>query len=140
MTDQNDPQQTPPELQKEESLAPEGVEHARQAPVYRPHTDIIDSESEVVLRVNLPGVNEERTDLTLEKNVLTIRGRAEVPHYEGFELAYGEYGVGDFERSFKLSDEIDRNQIEASVKQGVLTVRLPKVKTPITQKISVSAG
>jgi HSP20 family molecular chaperone IbpA len=140
MTDQNELKQTHQELQKEESPTPEGVERTQQATIYRPHADIIDSETEVVLRVNLPGVNEDRTDLTLEKNVLTIRGRAEVPHYEGFELAYGEYGVGDFERSFKLSDEIDRDKIEASVKQGVLTVHLPKVKTAQKQKITVSAG
>lgn len=140
MTDQNDPKQTNQELQKQETPTPEGVERTREAPVYRPHADIIDSDSEVILRVNLPGVNEERTELTLEKNVLTIRGHAQVPHYEGFELAYGEYGVGDFERSFKLSDEIDREGIEASVKQGVLTVHLPKVKQARTQKIAVSAG
>lgn len=140
MTDQKNPKQTNQDLQKEETPTPEGVERTQEAPVYRPRADIVDSESEVVLRVNLPGVNEERTDLTLDKNVLTIRGRAEVPHYEGFELAYGEYGVGDFERSFKLSDEIDRDKIEASVKHGVLTVHLPKIKTAQKQKIAVSAG
>lgn len=140
MTDQHDPQQPQRELQKQETPAPEGVEHTRQSPVYRPHADIIDSEERVTLRVNLPGVNEDRTDLTLEKNVLTIRGHVDVPHYEGFEPAYGEYGVGDFERSFKLSEEIDRDGIEATVKHGVLTVTLPKVKNAVQQKIAVSAG
>lgn len=140
MTDQNESKQTHSEFQKAESPSPEGVEHTRQATVYRPHADIIESESGVLLRINLPGVNEDRTDLTLEKNVLTIQGRAEVPDYQGFELAYGEYGVGDFERSFKLSDEIDRDGIEASVKQGVLTVHLPKIKRAEKQKIAVSAG
>lgn len=140
MTDQHDSQQPQQELQKQETPVPEGVEHTRQSPVYRPHADIIDSEERVTLRVNLPGVNEDRTDLTLEKNVLTIRGHVDVPHYEGFEPAYGEYGVGDFERSFKLSEEIDRDGIQATVKQGVLTVTLPKVKNAVQQKIAVSAG
>lgn len=140
MTDHNDPQQTHQELQKQETPAPEGVEHIRQSPVYRPHADIIDSEDRVTLRLNLPGVNEDRTDLTLEKNVLTIRGRIDAPRYEGFELAYSEYGVGDFERSFKLSEDIDRDGIQANVKHGVLTVTLPKLKTAVKQRIAVSAG
>ena len=140
MTDHNDPQQTDQGLHREETSTPAGVEHAPSSPVYRPHADIIDGESNVVLRLNMPGVNEERTDLTLEKNVLTIRGHVDAPHYDGFELTHGEYGVGDFERSFKLSDEIDRENIQASVKQGVLTVHLPKVKTVENQKIAVSAG
>jgi len=132
--------QTQQELGKQESPTPEGVEPTRQTRVYRPHVDIIDGADLVTLRVNVPGVNEDRTDLTLEKNVLTIRGHVETPTYEGFELAYGEYGVGDFERSFQLTDEIDREGIKARVKNGVLTVELPKVKEAATQKISVSAG
>lgn len=128
------------ELQKQESPIPEGVEPARETRLYRPHVDIVDGVDQVTLRVNIPGVNEERTDLTLEKNVLTIRGHVAPPNLEGFDLAYGEYGVGDFERSFQLTDEIDREGIQASVKNGVLTIELPKVKAASKQKITVSAG
>ncbi|MBD3673722.1 MAG: Hsp20/alpha crystallin family protein [Planctomycetaceae bacterium] len=128
------------ELQKQESPTPEGAEPTRETRLYRPHVDILDSADKVTLRVNLPGVNEERTDLTLEKNILTIRGHIDPPHYEGFELVYGEYGVGDFERSFQLTNEIDREGIQASVRNGILTVELPKVKQASKQKITVAAG
>ena len=139
-TELNQQDQSSHELQKQESPAPEGVEPARQTRLYRPHVDIVDGADQVTLRVNVPGVNEERTDLTLEKNVLTIRGHVTPPSYEGFDLTSAEYGIGDFERSFQLTDEIDREGIQATVKNGVLTVVLPKVKETAKQKIAVSAG
>ena len=140
MNSSNASEQCCSELQTEETSVLEGSERLQTATVYRPHADIVDSEINVVLHLNLPGVNEGCTDLTLEKNVLTIRGNVEAPQYDGFQLTHGEYGVGDFERSFMLSDEIDRERIQASIKQGVLTVNLPKLSTETKQKISVTAG
>lgn len=133
-------EQSQQDLQKQESPTPEGVEPTRQTRTYRPHVDIVDSPQHVTLRVNLPGVNEDRTELTLEKNVLTIHGYVKPAHYEGYELVGSEYGLGDFERSFQLTNEIDREGIEAVVRNGVLTVQLPKVKEQSKQKISVNAG
>jgi HSP20 family molecular chaperone IbpA len=58
---------------------------------------------------------------------------------EGYRLAYAEYRVGDFHRRFTLSDQIDRNKIEAAVKDGVLRLHLPKAE-PTTRKIAVKTG
>lgn len=87
----------------------------------------------------MPGVDENSVDITLEQNVLTINGYAALVEPEGYRLADAEYRVGDYQRRFTLSDQIDRDKIEAMVKDGVLRLRLPKVK-PTARKIAVKAG
>jgi HSP20 family molecular chaperone IbpA len=88
----------------------------------------------------VPGVDESTLDITLEKSVLTISGYADVPEQGDLSLLYAEYESGDYERRFSLSDQIDQDGIEASVKDGVLTLTLPKAKTAVARKISVNAG
>jgi len=125
---------------KEEFRTPEGVERTASRAVFRPRVDILETPEAIVLAADMPGVDETNTDITLEKNVLTIKGNVVPVSLEGYTLAYCEYDVGDFERSFTISDEIDRDGIEACVKNGVLRVTLPKAKQASSQKISVSAG
>lgn len=137
MTEQRNPEV---QLTKEDCTTQEGVERTYSQRVYRPQVDIIDGPERILLRVNMPGVDEEHVDVTLEKNVLTIHGNVAPPQYDGYQLVYSEYGVGDYERSFKLSNEIDRDKIAATVSRGVLTLELPKVKTAVQTKIPVSAG
>lgn len=127
-------------LTKEECQEPAGVERTGQRAVFRPHVDIIDGPEQVSLRVNMPGVNENSVDLTLEKNILTIHGRVDDSSFSGFELTHAEYGVGDYERSFRLTNEVDREGIEAKMKDGVLRVQLQKSKQAIQQKIPVKLG
>ena len=137
MTEQHNPEV---QLTKEDCTTQEGVERTYSQRVYRPHVDIIDGAEHILLRINMPGVDEDRIDVTLEKNVLTIHGRVALPEYNGYQLVYSEYGVGDYERSFKLSNEIDRDKIDATVSRGVLTLKLPKIKAAVQTKIPVSAG
>jgi HSP20 family molecular chaperone IbpA len=75
--------------------------------------------------------------LTLDKNVLTIRGTVEQPSFEGYKPVRFEYGVGDFERVFTISDDVNRDGIEATVKDGVLQLRLPKTEQSARRKINV---
>lgn len=117
-----------PSERRQKTQASEGVERTRSRTVYRPMVDIIESADAVTLLSDMPGVDEKNTDITLDNNVLTVSGAVEPPRYEGYTLAYAEYGVGDYERAFTLSDEIDRDRIEATVKDGVLQVVLPKSK------------
>jgi HSP20 family protein len=93
-----------------------------------------------VLVMDVPGVDQEGVEIVLDKRVLTINAYPAFERPEPFTLAYAEYGEGDFQRSFSLSDEIDREKIEANVKNGVLTLRLPKAPASKPQKISVKAG
>jgi HSP20 family molecular chaperone IbpA len=76
----------------------------------------------------------------LEKGVLTLQGAVEPEAPEGYSLAYAEYRVGDYVRRFSLSDEIDQEAIEATLKDGVLRLTLPKITEARTRKIAVKAG
>jgi HSP20 family molecular chaperone IbpA len=73
----------------------------------------------------------------LEKNILSISATIEPVRTNGYELTYAEYEEGDFQRSFRLSDEIDRDRIEAAVRDGVLQLRLPKAQGEAARKIAV---
>jgi HSP20 family molecular chaperone IbpA len=88
----------------------------------------------------MPGVDENTVEIILEKNVLTLRGFIDVVAPANHKLVYAEYEAGDYERSFTLSDEIDRDKIEASLKNGVLNVWLAKAGPAKTRKISVKAA
>ena len=128
------------ETQKEEAPSGEGAERTRQRRAYVPRSDIYESPDAMVIVSDMPGVDENTLDIMLEKNVLTISGYANVPSPEGLALAYAEYESGDYERRFVLSDQVDQENIAASVKDGVLTVTLPKSKTAVARKITVDAG
>jgi HSP20 family molecular chaperone IbpA len=128
------------EAQKEEAQAPEGVERTRPGRTYVPRVDIYELEDEVVLLADVPGVDENGLDITLEKNTLTINGYVHFEPPQGYDLAYAEYGIGNYYRTFSLSDEVDKNDIEATIKNGVLRLIMPKAKEAKTRKVSVRAG
>lgn len=125
------------EAQKQE-VVEEGAERTRDRVAFVPHTDIYETEEQIVVVADMPGVDAESVDITLEKNILTLNGYVEPTAPEGYTLAYAEYRVGDYQRSFSLSNEIDQDQIEAKIKDGVLYLHLPKVG-PQTRKIAVKA-
>ena len=118
----------------------EVAESTRDAQTYSPRADIIETGDNLTLIADMPGVSESDVEITLEKNVLTIRGHVSQPEHEGFKLAYGEYPEGSFERSFALSEGVDRDSIAATVNNGVLRLTLPKSKETAARKIPVNAG
>jgi HSP20 family molecular chaperone IbpA len=111
----------------------------QQGAVYRPAVDIIDTPGEVVLVADVPGIDESHVDVTLDKNILTIRGTVQPPSFEECRPVRTEYGVGDFERVFTVSDDVNRDGIEATVKDGVLQLKLPKTAQSARRKINVVA-
>ena len=125
---------------KSDSSIPDGVERTTTRAVFRPRVDIIEGEDSIVLVADLPGVDESGVDITLDKHVLTIRGTVAPVEMSGQTLAYREYDEGDFERAFTISAAVDRDAIEATVKNGVLRVRLPRSKQAGSQKIQVRPG
>ncbi len=127
------------EVQKQEAQTPEKGERTRTTPVYIPRADIFETEGQVIVIADMPGVSESSVDITLEKNTLTIRGQVEPESNPEYTLSYAEYGVGDYERSFVLSNKIDQERIEASVKNGVLRLLLPKQEEAKARKIQVKA-
>jgi HSP20 family molecular chaperone IbpA len=128
------------ELQKTGTGTVEQAERTRERQVFSPRADVYETGEEIVVMADMPGVREDSVDITLEKNVLTIQGKVEAPSREGFQRAYGEFEDGDYERSFALSEGVDRNSIKATVKDGVLRLALPKAKEVAARKIPVKAG
>lgn len=109
--------------------------------VFLPAVNIYETKDHVVLMADMPGVDEKSVDITLENDVLTIQGRSGVEAPQGLEPAYAEYSAGDYRRSFSLAAErIARDGIEASVKNGVLKVTLPKAEAAKPKKIAVKAA
>ena len=116
------------------------AERTRDRPAFVPRADIYETDKAIYVVADMPGVDEASLDITLEKSVLTLNGAVEPAAPEGYSLSYAEYRVGDYVRSFSLSDEIDQEAIEATLKDGVLRLTLPKITEVITKKIAVKAG
>jgi HSP20 family protein len=128
------------QVQRQESAPANGTERTKTRPVYVPLVDIFEAEDALILVADMPGVDEQGLDLTLEKNVLTIKGTISEGPPAGIAQVYTEYGVGDYERTFTIPNEVDREAIQATVRQGVLRLTMPKSKQAQTRKISVTAG
>ncbi|MBI9048963.1 MAG: Hsp20/alpha crystallin family protein [Anaerolineaceae bacterium] len=126
------------QIEKKEIMDQE-LEQTRDRRVFSPFTDIYESDEEITLLVDLPGVNEKDIDVTLEKDMLTINANVEPTAMDGYSLAYAEYGVGDFHRKFRLTKMVDQDHINAVLKDGVLTIKLSKAKYAKTKKIAIQA-
>ena len=115
-------------------------ETTRGGRVYQPISDIVETPESVTLMLEMPGVAADDVDITLEQRVLTICGSVQQTQPEKLQLVYAEYGEGDFERAFTLSDDFDSDKIEASLSHGVLTVTLPRAPEAKPKKISVKTS
>ena len=127
------------DIEKRESQSPSETERISSRRVFIPAVDIYENNDAVVLVADMPGADEKTVDVTLEKNVLTISAAVEPDTVDGYRIVYGEYGTGDYRRSFAVSDEIDGNRIVATVKNGVLRLTLPKAEKVKAKKIAVRA-
>jgi HSP20 family molecular chaperone IbpA len=126
------------DLQKTENTTV--TEKIRNVKTFIPRVDIYETREALFLIAEMPGVDEKTVDVELEKNVLTISGRVEDGKMKDYNLVFSEYEVGDYERTFTLSDEIDRDKIKATVKQGVLRLELPKAEKVKPKKIAIQAA
>jgi HSP20 family molecular chaperone IbpA len=109
-------------------------------PVFLPAADIYETNDAIVVMAEMPGVAPDGVDITLERRVLTIRGRSAANEHAGYQRVYSEYADGDYERVFTLSDAIDRDKIEASLRDGVLHLVLPKAEPARARKIELRAS
>lgn len=128
------------ETQKKEAPKTDIAERTRAAKIYNPDVDIIEGKDRIIVIADMPGVNENSVDITLDDNVLTIYGKVDWQVSGKMKLTHAEYAVGDYQRVFTISGEIDRERIEANVKDGVLRLTMPKNDAPRMKKITVSAG
>ncbi|WP_165219219.1 Hsp20/alpha crystallin family protein [Aquisphaera insulae] len=112
-------------------------EETRAARAATPPIDIHEGPEGLVLHADLPGVTEKNLVIQLEDNVLSLHGRVEPPVDESARPIHEEYLVGDFYRSFILSDEVDRERITAELKNGVLCLVLPKADRARSRRIEI---
>jgi HSP20 family protein len=102
-----------------------------------PPIDIYETDAGLVLQADLPGVTAEQLELQVQDNRLTLLGRVAHPVPEDARLIYQEYRVGDYLRSFILSDDVDHERVSAKMSDGVLEVTLPKVVKPEPRRIQI---
>jgi len=128
------------EIQAVRAQAPAGAEHTRDRKVFIPPVDIVESKDAIILTADMPGVDDKNVSVTLEKGVLSVLGEIEPASVKDRKLAYAEYEIGDYERAFTLSDEIDQDRIEATVKNGILRLVLPKTEAARARRIPVKTS
>ena len=112
------------------------VERTLAGSTYSPRFDIWENDDEMILYGDLPGVMPEDLDVRFEKPVLTIHGKVS-PRHNDIKFLHGEYGIGDFHRTFTIGEAIDTERISAELKNGVLTVHLPKSEKVKPRQIAV---
>ena len=120
-------------------VAPQTEELHEARGCHTPLIDIHEGPDGLVLEADLPGATEENLHIQLEDNVLSLHARLASPAPEGARGLYEEYRVGDYYRSFILSDEVERSKITAELKNGVLRLILPKAERAKTRRIEVKS-
>ena len=102
-----------------------------------PAVDVFEDASGITLLADMPGVPKERLDVKVEADTLSIEGEVVAPTPEGLEAVYAEVRVPRYRRTFTLSRELDTSKVEANLKDGVLTLRIPKQAHAQPRRIEV---
>jgi len=126
--------------QKQQVEQTHGEQHPAEAtrggPYFTPRVDIYETDKELILYADVPGVRPEDVDLRYERGELLLQGRVR-PQTQPGHVVVEEYQEGDFYRVFQIHESIDGAKIEAECKNGVLTVHLPKVESAQPRKVTV---
>lgn len=117
----------------------QGVEQTRSGFWYRPNVDIVERTDELVILADVPGASPENVDLDFHDGNLTIHAKIKPRRDEDSGYLLREYGVGDYWRTFQVSEAIDASKISAEYADGVLALHLPKAEAARPRKISVAA-
>ena len=115
-----------------------GLPATRESELYMsPAVDIFETKNGLTVVADVPGVTRDGLDINVDDRVLTIRGTVSLPKREG--VISEEFGMMNYFRQFRLSDEVDQSKIKASLVQGVLTLELPKAEKAKPKRIQVTA-
>jgi HSP20 family protein len=123
------------ELTKQESAKTQATQ-AVERPI-RPAVDIFEDDAGITVQADMPGVSRERLDIQINRDTLAIEGKAEIPMPEGLEAIYADVRSTTYQHSFTLSHELDGEQADATLKDGILTLRIPKREQYQPRKIEV---
>lgn len=119
---------------------PASAEPTRPGRQFTPSVDIYETEKEIRVLADMPGVKPNDLSIDLKENTLTILGQVGSPEKKEEVDLYREYRTGNYFRQFTLSEIIDQSKIEARIKDGVLNLVLPKAEKAKPRKIIVQAG
>jgi HSP20 family protein len=124
--------------EKHEVAAP--AEQIRPGLVFTPEVDIFETDHEITVLADMPGVAADGVNIELRDGVLTLNG--DVKPWEGPDESdvLVEFEIGKYYRQFTLSDAIDQNKIDAKLEDGVLRLTLPKAQKAVPRQIAVTAG
>ena len=126
-------------VREKASIDKQSGEPTRPEVCFSPAVDIFETEEALTLLADLPGVKQEALDIDLEDRKLTITGLVQADENK-LETVYSEYEIGGYTRSFELGDTIDRQRISASLRDGVLTLVLPKADKLKPRKIEIATA
>ena len=116
------------------------AEQTRPGLVFTPTVDIFETDKEITLLADIPGVKPDDISIDLKDDVLTLTGEVESPQGKEEVDVLREYQTGKYFRQFTLSEMIEQSKIEAEVKDGVLNLVLPKVEKAAPRKITVKSS
>jgi len=125
---------------KEKREVPAATERTRPGPTFTPAVDIFETDREITLVADIPGVKADNLRIDVRDNVLTLAGEVEAPEGQGEVDVLREYHTGKYLREFTLSEMIDQSKIEAELKEGVLRLTLPKVEAVSPRKVTVKVA
>jgi HSP20 family molecular chaperone IbpA len=128
-----------PAMNQIASNAPSNGTDPASGPIFLPPTDILEKGDSVVMLLDLPGADPASLDVTLDKRILTITARVPAADLNGYSPQHIEFGSGTYERGFVFSDEMDGERIEATLKDGVLRLTVPKAADSGAKKITVKS-
>ena len=106
--------------------------------VFVPVTDILETPEALTVVLEMPGVDRNSIEANVENDIVTIEGRIDFTKYEGMQPVYTEYNVGHYVRSFQISNKVDQGKISAEMKDGVVTLVLPKAEQAKARRIKVA--
>lgn len=105
---------------------------------FLPTTDIFENDDALTVVLEMPGVDKSNIDVDIENGVLTVEGRINFDNYKGMQPIYSEYNVGPYRRSFRISNRVDQDKIKAEMRDGVITLVLPKAEEAKPRRIEVT--
>jgi HSP20 family protein len=124
--------------EKQQLAKPE--EQTRPGRYYVPDVNIYEFDDSLKLWADMPGVKEKDVNVTLKDGVLTIVGQVATDMYAGLRPIYTEYNVGNYYREFSLNENIDESKIKATLRNGVLELKLPKTEKARPRQIEVRSA
>ena len=126
------------ELQVQEKREVEkGQEATVPTRAFMPNADVFETDDTLTVVLEMPGVDRGNIAINVENGLLTVEGRINFAKYEGLQPVYSEYNVGPYRRSFRLSSHVNQDKISAEMRDGVITLVLPKAEEAKPRRIEV---